>query len=147
MSRAQLDANSWADLTNLRLDFGIRPLPAGRVSFGPSTAIGRGRLFELVELGKADAAPGVGVRGHTRLAGHTVLGVDLPAQLDVEVFVELMPPVFDAIYAAAETIRGGGSHNSEGESQDNGANDPQAAVTRAAHGVDDLLRYLAQGIT
>lgn len=148
MSRAQLDANSWADLTNLRLDFGIRPLPAGRVSFGPSTAIGRGRLFELVELGKADAAPGVGVRGHTRLAGHTVLGVDLPAQPDVEVFVELMPQVFDAIYAAAETIRAGGVSTGESEGQSDAAgDDPQAAVTRATHGIDDLLRYLAQGIT
>ncbi|PWN26274.1 hypothetical protein BDZ90DRAFT_275416 [Jaminaea rosea] len=143
LSRAQLDADAWGDLANLRLDFGIRPLPAG-LSFSPASAIGRGRLFELVELGEGGNQENAAL---SRIAGRTVLGVDLPPHPDVAVMLQLMPAIFDAIFAATETIRSGRGDAGEEINGESAPDTLSAAVTRTTHGIDDLLRYLAQGIT
>lgn len=39
----------WQDVSDLRLDFGLRPPPAG-LSFHADTPLGKGRLFELLQL-------------------------------------------------------------------------------------------------
>lgn len=122
----QLDANAWADLDNLRLDFGIRPLPAG-ISFSPASAIGRGRLFELVNLPEASPA---GSNDAARSRAVYALDLQLPAQTSLQEFLDLLPLLFDAIFSATETI--GSSSESADRSND----------SRLRNSIDEALRWL-----
>ncbi|CAO1635229.1 unnamed protein product [Jaminaea pallidilutea] len=125
VSKTQLDADAWAAVVNLRLDFGIRPLPSG-VAFDRSSNIGRGRLYELLKLQEPSAPPFNPAQART-----IAFDVSLPAHGDYDGMLEGLPPAFDCVFRACEQL----------------ADRLNPDAPRARSHADDVLRHYALGST
>ncbi|PWN49866.1 hypothetical protein IE53DRAFT_411321 [Violaceomyces palustris] len=92
----RIEAESWDDYQGLRLDFGIQPPSAG-FSFASSTYIGRGRLFELLNLSKESWGPSNWVHRGTCHA----LGFELKPLMSSTDILGILPSIFDSIHRNA----------------------------------------------
>lgn len=83
---------TWETFENVSLHFGVVPPPAG-VRFAPHTALGRGRLHELLHPPAAPVVPDPAV--------HHVLGHSLSVWMGEEELDAVLPSVLDAAADAA----------------------------------------------
>ncbi|CEH12936.1 Methyl methanesulphonate-sensitivity protein 22 [Ceraceosorus bombacis] len=87
----QREADAWAELGFLTLDFGIRPLPIG-ICFDSSTSLGRGKLHDLL-------APRDGARQPSPpRAGSAFFGVALQLHNSDSELIEYLPKLFDNMF-------------------------------------------------
>lgn len=132
-SAASREAHVWGDLSNLRLDFGIRTLPSG-ITFSSSSYLGQGHLFDLCQLPHSGGTQSER-RRHPSI---TISGLEVPPQNNYEGLIALLPDIFDAILrhtlASLESCSG---------SSDKSDHDVDHLLTR----VCQLLRYLNEAVS
>lgn len=107
----QEEANSWDDFKNVRVDFGFRPLNLS-VHFDRESYIGKGKLFELINLGKGDGARTIG-----RPSRNSSLGIELDSSLGSEQVMDLLPSLFDEVFNSTMRMEGEKTNEDEVETE------------------------------
>lgn len=92
---AQVEANGWADVRNIRVDFDIKPIEVG-TAFASSTYIGQGHLHRLINIGGESGNRFGGDPCHLRRYLE-VFDLDLPRSLSLDDLDDFLPRLFDAI--------------------------------------------------
>ncbi|CAO1634178.1 unnamed protein product [Parajaminaea phylloscopi] len=141
-SKIQREADSWADIINLRLDFGIRPLPLG-ISFSHTSRIGRGKLHELLQLA-SDSQRCPAHRQAKPRAQLRMFRVDFLEWDDLSKDIDALPALFDTVFQECDTVARHFSAHEPSSSKHTLMTD--ARFVQWQEGVNELFQHLADAM-